>query len=283
MTATLSASAGSTAGPGRSSCGARRSVIAAGREQAERRDDREPDQPARHVVVADVPELVRDDEPRLVAAEVVEQVVVEHDALRVPEPVDVGVGRRRAPAGVHDVDLPDLDAGLPGEVEHVAARLTGRQRREPVEDRVEHDRAGVGRDRPERDDGHRPRDPPRPRHAADEADRDRRADRGEDGADGPRADEVEGVARPATASRARHPWPAGARRPAPAAARRSRAPTAPRRPPRRPGSGAGTGPAGGAEGAPRGARGAPARPPSPPVRGGPAGAGSHVPARARLR
>ena len=36
MTATLSASAGSTAGPGRSSCGARRSVMRLRREQAER-------------------------------------------------------------------------------------------------------------------------------------------------------------------------------------------------------------------------------------------------------
>ena len=48
---------------------------------AERRDDREPDQPVAHVVVVHVAELVGDDEPRLGRREVLHERVVEHDAL----------------------------------------------------------------------------------------------------------------------------------------------------------------------------------------------------------
>ena len=68
--------------------------------------------PVRDVVVVDVPELVRDDEPQLVAREVLEQRVVEHDALRVPEAGDVGVGGRRAAARVDLVDLADVDGDM---------------------------------------------------------------------------------------------------------------------------------------------------------------------------
>ena len=83
-------------------------------------------------------ELVGDDQPRLGRREVVQQRVVEHDALRVPEPGDVGVGRGRAARGVHLVDLADVDARLAGQLEHVACAVwPSRQRRELVEQRVE--------------------------------------------------------------------------------------------------------------------------------------------------
>ena len=90
--------------------------------------------------MADVGELVRDDDADLVAAVAVEQRVEQDDALGRPEPGHVGVGGGRPPARVDRVDLPDLDAGRSGQLEHVGARLALGQRREVVEDRVEHDR-----------------------------------------------------------------------------------------------------------------------------------------------
>ena len=148
--ATASSTPGSAAGVPVASRPASRSPSAGDGEHPERRDDHQVEQPVRHVVVAHVAELVGDDEPRLGGREVLQQVVVEHDALRVADAGHVGVGGGRAARGVDLVDLADVDAGLLGELEHVGARLALRQRRELVEQRVEHDRPSVGDDDAER-------------------------------------------------------------------------------------------------------------------------------------
>ncbi len=110
-------------------------------ERPERRDERQPQQAVADVAVLDVPELVRDHEPRLGGREVLQQRVVEHDALGAADARDVGVGRGRAARGVDLVDLAHLEPGLARDLEHVVAGRAGRERREPVEHRVEHDRA----------------------------------------------------------------------------------------------------------------------------------------------
>ena len=66
---------------------------------------------ARHVAVAHVRELVRDDRARLRRREAFEQRVVEHDPPARAEPVDVGVRGIRAPARVDRIDLANADAG----------------------------------------------------------------------------------------------------------------------------------------------------------------------------
>ena len=88
-----------------------------------RRDQREEEQAPRDVVVLHVRQLVRDDRAHLGRREVLDQVVVEHDALRVPEPADVGVRAGRPPARVHPVDLAHVHAGALGQLEHVGAQL----------------------------------------------------------------------------------------------------------------------------------------------------------------
>jgi hypothetical protein len=93
-----------------------------------------------------VAELVRDHRAALAAVEVVQQRVVENDALGGADPVDVGVDRGRAPARIHAVDLADVHPGLLGQLEHVAARLPRRQRLEFVEQRREDDRREPGED-----------------------------------------------------------------------------------------------------------------------------------------
>ena len=87
------------------------SSVAARASAAGRGDERGVGDPARDVAVADVGELVRDDDPHLVAAVAVEQRVEQHHALGRAEPGDVGVGGGRAAARVDRVDLADLDAG----------------------------------------------------------------------------------------------------------------------------------------------------------------------------
>ena len=71
--------------------------------------------------VRHVAELVGDHRAHLVVREVLDQVVVEHHALRVPEPADVGVDPGGPAARVDAVDLPHVDAGLVGQREHVAS------------------------------------------------------------------------------------------------------------------------------------------------------------------
>ncbi len=116
--ATASAIAGSAAGPGRARRvaetlpPAERLGQRLGAERAGRRDERQPGQAAQQVVVLLVAELVRDDRAHLVAREALEQVVVEHDPLAVADADHVGVGRRRAAAGVDAVDLAHVDARL---------------------------------------------------------------------------------------------------------------------------------------------------------------------------
>ena len=73
--------------------------------------------------------------------EVLQQGVVEHDALGVADAGHVGVGGGRAARGVDLVDLADVDAGRarPARARRSACCAL-RQRRELVEQRVEHDR-----------------------------------------------------------------------------------------------------------------------------------------------
>ena len=93
-----------------------------GREHPERGDEREVQQPVRDVAVVDVAELVRDDQPHLAGREVLQQVVVEDDALGAPDAGHVRVGGGRAARGVHLVDLADVDARLARQREHRGAR-----------------------------------------------------------------------------------------------------------------------------------------------------------------
>ena len=163
---------------------------------AERRHDREPDQPVADVVVVHVAELVRDDQARLGRLEVLHQRVVEHDPLRRAQPVHVRVGGGRAARGVHLVDLAHVDVGRARQLEHVGAQLAARQALEVVEQRVEHDRAGVARDRPERDHDGGARQPPAPPEAAHAEHQHGAAERREAGADRLRLDDVARVAEP---------------------------------------------------------------------------------------
>ena len=197
-TSTESATAGSTPGPGRScSWGARRRGEPRGGEHPGGGDDGQVEQPVGHVAVVDVGELVGDHEADLVALEVLQQVVVEDDALRAPQAGDVGVGAGRPAAGVDLVDLADVDAGLAREREHVGARAALGQRGEPVEDRVQDDRRRVRRGHAEGDDERRGGQPPAARGAAHERHARAGADAGEDGPDPPRLDQVAGPLRPA--------------------------------------------------------------------------------------
>ena len=181
--------------------------------------------------MADVAELVGDHEPDLGGREVLQQVVVEHDALRVPEAVHVGVGGGRAPRGVDLVHLADVDPRPLRQRQDLRAQPTLLQRRELVEQRVEHDRRRVGDGDAERDDHAGSRDPPA-RPEAPQPDHQQRA-----------------AGAPTSARRSPATWPrrppsrpssgSPARRPSRAASRSPRAATwrgraAPRSPPRRP-------------------------------------------------
>ena len=93
-------------------------------------------------------------------AEVVDQVVVEHHPLAVPEPDHVGVRRARPAAGVHAVDLAHVHArpGRPARAPRVRSWPCG-QPVELVEDRVDHDRVEPDRDRRRRRSPGAPRAP----------------------------------------------------------------------------------------------------------------------------
>ena len=116
--------------------------------------------------MADVGELVRDHHADLVAAVAVEQRVEQDDPLGRAEPGHVGVGRGGPAAGVDRVHLPDLDSGRAGQLEHVGPRLALRERREVVEQRIEHDRRERRQDRAEQ---HRARRAPAATTGADSA------------------------------------------------------------------------------------------------------------------
>ena len=144
----------------------------------------------------DVAELVGDDEPHLARRELLQQVVVEHDALGAPDPGHVGVGGRGAARGVHHVDLADVDARLSRQRQHGRAGLAVGQRRELVEQRVEHDRRQVGRDDAEADHhGGRGRPPPAA-EAAHAEDQQRAACARQQGADRRALGHIGGVADP---------------------------------------------------------------------------------------
>ena len=83
-----SATAGTARGPSAPPRGASRSASTRRRPHAERRHDREPDQPVADVVVVHVAELVRDDEPRLGRREVVRSACRRaRPAWSLPSPV----------------------------------------------------------------------------------------------------------------------------------------------------------------------------------------------------
>ena len=230
-----------------------------GGEHPERRHDQQVEQPVRHVAVVDVAELVRDDEPHLAGRELLEQVVVDHDALGAADAGDVGVGRRRAPGGVHHVDLADVDARLAGQREHGRARRAVGQRGELVEQRVEHDRREVRRGDAEGDHHGGRRRPPAAPEAAHARRSAARRPRPPARRRSPCSWRRLRRSRPSPGSPGRHPSRARGRSPA-RAAWPPRAPRrAPRRPPPRPGPGAGAAAAARAAGAPRRARAGPAR------------------------
>ena len=129
-----------------------------------------------------VPELVGHHLEHLVAREVVDQVVVEHHPLAVPEPVHVGVHGGGAPAGVHPVDLPTSTSGrgAPARAPAMRSWPLG-QRLELVEERVDHHGEEPDRSRPRTPPRQRAGHPPAPAEAAHERQRQRPADRREGG------------------------------------------------------------------------------------------------------
>ena len=116
-------------------------------------------------------EFVRDDDANLVSRVAIQQRVEQHHALGRAEARDVGVGRGRAAARVDRVDLADPDARGVGELEHVVSGLPLGQRREVVEDRVEHDRCERREARADDDRARRGGQPPASRIAAGHGDR----------------------------------------------------------------------------------------------------------------
>ena len=146
--------------------------------------------------MAHVAELVGDDQTRLGRREVAQERVVEHDALRVPQPAHVGVGRGGAARGVHLVDLAHVDAGLARQPQHVRAQLAGPDGGELVEERLEHDRAGVDADHGEGHDDGRAGYPPAPPGAPHAHDQQGAARTGEDRSDRLGAGDVGDPARP---------------------------------------------------------------------------------------
>ena len=148
-------------------------------------------------------ELVREDQPHLARVAVLDERVEEDDASSATEPGHVGILLPRPPTRVRDENMLDGHARAHGELAQRARELFVLERRETVEDGLEHDR----RDEREQDDEHRADDgrrewPPRgePACEADDADH-RRA--GEDQA---HAEPFDPVGRP-TAGRLRRESP----------------------------------------------------------------------------
>ncbi len=239
---------------------ARRQPLAqpGGGEHAERGDDREVEQPVRDVAVVHVAELVGDDQAHLVRGEVLQQVVVEDDALRAPDARSRTRWRRSCGA-------------------RRPSRRPGRRRRPPrarararservgpagrgvklVEQRVEDDRRQVGRHDAEGDTTAAAGAHQRAAEAAHAEDQ-QRAARAREHARRSRCSWRRRRRSPSTpGSPGRHPWPARARSRARAASRRRSRRTAPRRPRRRPAPCAGAAAAGRAAAARRRAPGRP--------------------------
>ena len=120
------------------------------------------------VAVLHVAQLVRHHAAHLVGREVLDQVVVEHHPLGVPEAAHVGVDRGGAPAGVHAVDLPHVHAGAVGQPQHVGPQRALGQRLELVEQGVDDHRREVQREHGEGHHHARRRDPPAAREAPDQ-------------------------------------------------------------------------------------------------------------------
>ena len=130
-----------------------------------------------------VPELVRHHLEHLIAREAVDEVVVEHDALRVAEPVHVGVHARRAAAGIHAVDLADVHVRLARQVQDLRPELPLGERLEAIEERVDHHREEPDGHEPDDDHRNRAGEPPAPAEAPHQGQgqgpADRREGRGE--------------------------------------------------------------------------------------------------------
>ena len=152
-----------------------------GQQRAGRRDEGEPGEPAEQVVVVLVAELVGHHLEHLIAWEALDEVVVEHHPLRVPEPVHVGVHPGGAAARVHAVDLPHVHVGLARQLEHLRSERPPGQRLELVEDRVDHHGEEPDGDHPHRHHDHRARHPPAAAEATDERQPERTAHRREAG------------------------------------------------------------------------------------------------------
>ena len=131
------------------------------------------------VAVVNVCQLVGYNEPRLSRRELAQQRVVDHDAFGRTDSSDVGVGGRRSAAGVDHVNRADLYSRAAGQLDHRAARWTGRQRSEAVEDRIDHERPSEGHQHAAQHDQRCRRNPPAARHLADQTNRNDRS-RGRD-------------------------------------------------------------------------------------------------------
>ena len=119
---------------------ARRRVERPHEEHSEREARHHEQRPLRDVAVAPVPELVRDDDLDLRPFRVGDQRVVEDDAPGAAEPGDVGVVLARATARVGDEDLAHRNAGAPRQREQAVGEVAALERRELVEQRLEHER-----------------------------------------------------------------------------------------------------------------------------------------------
>ena len=149
-----------------------------------------------------VPELVRHHRADLVVPEIVQQRVVEHDALGGAEAADVRVRGGRATARVDAEHLADLYVGLAREREHVVSQRASLKRRELVEQRIEQDGCEQLEHRADDHDRARREGPPGAREAQDDADEERASGSGERRADRRALDEI---GRPATPVLGRQP------------------------------------------------------------------------------
>ncbi|TMM23579.1 MAG: hypothetical protein E6F97_05705 [Actinobacteria bacterium] len=101
--------------------------------------------PGGDVAEAPVPQLVGDDDAKLVARHVREQRVEDDEPPRRPEPRDVGVVLARPAARIRDEHRPHRHAGLDRQLAQLARQLLVGQRPEAVEEPLEDDR----RDQPQ--------------------------------------------------------------------------------------------------------------------------------------
>ena len=170
--------------PGRARTSGERPRHLASEQEAERRDQSHEGEAAGHIVVLHMAQLVGHDRVQLAAGRVLDQVVVEDDPLGRSDPVDIGVQRGHAAAGVDAVHLADVDPGPPTQLEHVSPdRAALLERLEPVEEGRQDHGGKPGEDGGQDGDPDAARNPPTAREAPHERDQQGTPAGREDGTD----------------------------------------------------------------------------------------------------